>query len=159
MPERNESSSVRAVELQRVRPVAVLGLSSRPLNSLLRHGVNTVGQPIARSRGDLVQEIQGLGVGGLAEIEESLTHQGLSLTTDSMVRYPRPVNRNVCNHNTWQQPVTGAVSTTVAFKGCVRGSCSDSIGRGVGVSVARLSVPRRVSGWWCGARRAGRSDA
>lgn len=48
-------------------------------------------------------------------------------------------------------------STTVAFMGCVRGFCNANAGRGVGVFFARLSVPRRVPGWWCGARRAGRA--
>lgn len=90
MPERNESSSVRAGELQRVRPVAA--------------------QSVSRSHapaGTWSRKSRALESEAFAEIEESLTHQGPSLTTDSMVRYPRPVNRNVRNHNTWQQPVTG----------------------------------------------------
>lgn len=45
-------------------------------------------------------------------------------------------------------------STTVAFRGYVREPCNDYFGRGVGVSVARLSVSRCGSDWWCGARRA-----
>lgn len=105
MPETTESSSIRAIEDQWVRPVAVLGLPSRPLNSLLRHGVTMVGHLITRSRRDLVQEIQGLGVGGLAEIEDALARQGLSLAAHSKFRYSQPVSRNVRNHNTWQQPV------------------------------------------------------
>lgn len=38
---------------------------------LARHGVNTIGQLIARSRQDLKNEIHGLGIGSISDIEEA----------------------------------------------------------------------------------------
>lgn len=67
-----------------------------------RHGVNTVGQLIARSRQDLKNEIQGLGNGSISDIEEALKREGLSLASaGSAFRYSRPLSRHARNHHAW----------------------------------------------------------
>lgn len=98
------SSPVLTDELRTGSPVTLLGLSSRPLNSLLRHGVNTIAQLIANSRGELIYEIRGLGAGGAAEVEAALAQHGLNLASDTISRYPRPKSRKTRNHNAGQQP-------------------------------------------------------
>jgi DNA-directed RNA polymerase alpha subunit len=108
MPQNTRSRTPRTIELGQVRPVAELGLSRRAVNTLLRHGVNTVGQLIARSSDDLYLELHGLGEISLKEIEDALAGQGLSLSPQtSTFRYVRkPLRRHVRNHNMWQHPQT-----------------------------------------------------
>jgi DNA-directed RNA polymerase alpha subunit len=105
------SSPGHAEELRTGSPLAALGLTSRPLNSLLRHGVNTIAQLVTHSREQLKHEIRGLGAGGVAEVEAALARHGLNLATDSPgFRYPRPMSRNSRNHHAWQQPVSHPTS-------------------------------------------------
>ena len=61
MPDGQKTLSTRSIELQRARPISELRLPSRAANGLARHGVNSIGQLIARSRQDLKNEIHGLG--------------------------------------------------------------------------------------------------
>lgn len=116
MPQSPDALTMRTIELEQARPLADLGLPTRALNSLLRHGIVTVGQLIARSSADLIREVHGFGAGSLREIEDALALQGLSLAVEtSTFRYMQPLSRNVRNHNAWQRPVTGATSQHVTL--------------------------------------------
>jgi len=102
MPDGQRTLSTRSIELQRARPISELRLPARAANGLARHGVNTVGQLIARSRQDLKNEIQGLGIGSISDIEEALKREGLGLATAGRAfRYTRPRNRHARNHHAW----------------------------------------------------------
>jgi DNA-directed RNA polymerase alpha subunit len=102
MPDGQRTLSTRSIELQRARPISELRLPARAANGLARHGVNTIGQLIARSRQDLKNEIQGLGVGSISGIEEALKREGLSLATAGRAyRYTRPLSRHARNHHAW----------------------------------------------------------
>lgn len=105
MPERAQAAARRSLELGSARPIGELGLTGRTANALLRHGVNTVGQLIARSRHELAFEIRGLGEGGLAEIEKALKDRGLGLAAGTAYRYARPAYRSAINHEQWMRPV------------------------------------------------------
>lgn len=78
-PGKPVNASPRERELTRFRPVTELALPSRATNALLRNGVRSVGQLIARSKEDLMTEITGLGEGMLKIIEASLALENLSL--------------------------------------------------------------------------------
>jgi len=101
MPDGQRTLSTRYIELQRARPISELRLPARAANGLARHGVNTVGQLIARSRHDLKNEIQGLGTGSISDIEEALKREGLSLAAGRAFRYSRPLSRHARNHHAW----------------------------------------------------------
>lgn len=107
MSHNTQAPTSRTIELGQARPVAELGMSGRVQNTLLRHGINTVGQLIARSSSDL-QQLQGLAKIGLKEVEDTLARHGLSLaphtSTNQYVRHS--LSRSVRNHYAWQQPVT-----------------------------------------------------
>ncbi|QCP00126.1 hypothetical protein FCN77_23460 [Arthrobacter sp. 24S4-2] len=102
MPDGQQTWSTRSIELQRARPISELRLPARATNSLARHGVNTVGQLIARSRQDLKNEIHGLGIGSISDIEGALKQEGLSLASSGRaLRYTRPLSRHARNHRAW----------------------------------------------------------
>ena len=102
MPDGQKTLSTRSIELQRARPISELRLPSRAANGLARHGVNTIGRLIARSRQDLKNEIHGLGVGSIRDIEEALKREALSLATAGRTsRYSRPLGRHTRNHHAW----------------------------------------------------------
>lgn len=102
MPDGQKTLSTRSIELQRARPISELRLPSRAVNGLARHGVNSIGQLIARSRQDLKNEIHGLGIGSIRDIEEALKREGLSLATAGRTsRYSRPLGRHARNHHAW----------------------------------------------------------
>ena len=102
MPDGQRTLSTRSIELQRARPISELRLPARAANSLARHGVNTIGQLIARSRQDLKNDIHGLGIGSISVIEEALTREGLSLAAAGRaLRYGRPLSRHARNHRAW----------------------------------------------------------
>ena len=97
---------IRGVELQRQRPVSVLLLPGRVQNSLLRHGIRTVAQLIARSQEDLMTEVRGLGATSAAVIVKALADEGLRLAVDSgYTRYPMAGGRHVMNHYAWLDSV------------------------------------------------------
>lgn len=101
-PDGQRTLSTRSIELQRARPISELRLPARATNGLARHGVNTIGQLIARSRQDLKNEIHGLGSGSISDIEEALKREGLGLaTTGRAYRYTRPLSRHARNHRAW----------------------------------------------------------
>lgn len=85
-------------------PVSLLGLANRTTNPLLRHGINTIEELIARSRQDLAYETRGLGEHGLNEIEAALERQGLSLANDHSHPYRQRPYRSAINHRKWQTP-------------------------------------------------------
>lgn len=98
--------SDRQTDLERGRPLGELQLPARAENALLRNGIRTVGQLIAHSPDELMNEFIALGQGSLAVIEEALTRNGLSLATNKKVRrYERQNSRtsarHVRNHNAW----------------------------------------------------------
>jgi len=102
MPDGQRTLSTRSIELQRARPISELRLPARAANGLARHCVNTIGQLIARSRQDLKNEINGLGIGSISDIEEALKREGLGLaTTGRAYRYTRPLSRHARNHRAW----------------------------------------------------------
>jgi DNA-directed RNA polymerase alpha subunit len=102
MPEGQRTLSTRSVELQQARPISELRLPARAANGLARHGVNTIGQLIARSRPDLKNEFHGLGIGSIRDIEEALKREGLSLAAAGRaLRYRRPLSRHARNHQAW----------------------------------------------------------
>lgn len=102
MPDGQKTLSTRSSELQQARPISELRLPARAANGLARHGVNTIGQLIARSRQDLKNEIHGLGFGSIGDIEEALKREGLSLATAGRaLRYTHPLNRHARNHQAW----------------------------------------------------------
>jgi DNA-directed RNA polymerase alpha subunit len=102
MPDGQRALSTRSIELQRARPISELRLPARAANGLARHGVNTIGQLIARSRQDLKNEIHGLGIGSISDIEEALKREGLSLATAGRgSRSTRPLSRHARNHRAW----------------------------------------------------------
>lgn len=110
------NASPRERELARFRPVTELALPSRATNALLRNGVRSVGQLIARSKEDLMTEIMGLGEGMLKVIEASLALENLSLApTDKpsvafaqvpprRARSRSKTDRHVTNHKAWIGP-------------------------------------------------------
>jgi DNA-directed RNA polymerase alpha subunit len=102
MPDGQRSLSTGSIELQLARPISELRLPARAANGLARHGVNTVGQLVARSRQDLKNEIHGLGSGSISEIEKALMREGLNLATAGRAfRYGRPLSRHARNHHAW----------------------------------------------------------
>lgn len=102
MPDGQRTLSTLSIELQQARPISELRLPARAANCLARHGVNTIGQLIARSRQDLKNEINGLGIGSIRDIEEALKQEGLSLATAGRaLRYSRPLSRRARNHHAW----------------------------------------------------------
>lgn len=102
MPDGQRTLSTLSVELQQARPISELRLPARAANGVARHGVNTIGQLIARSRQDLKNEINGLGIGSIRDIEEALKQEGLSLATAGRaLRYSRPLSRHARNHHAW----------------------------------------------------------
>lgn len=102
MPEGQRTLSTSSIELQQARPISELRLPARAANGLARHGVNTIGQLIARSRQDLKNDIHGLGTGSIRDIEEALKREGLSLATAGRsFRYTRPLSRHARNHQAW----------------------------------------------------------
>lgn len=78
--------SNRQTDLERGRPLGELQLPAKAENALLRNGIRTVGQLIARSPDELMNESIALGQGSLAVIEEALTRNGLSLATNRKAR-------------------------------------------------------------------------
>ncbi|WP_251039323.1 DNA-directed RNA polymerase subunit alpha C-terminal domain-containing protein [Arthrobacter sp. ISL-72] len=102
MPDGQRSLSPSSIELQLARPISELCLPARAANGLARHGVNTVGQLIARSRQDLKNEIHGLGSGSISEIEKALKREGLNLAAAGRAfQYGRPLSRHARNHQAW----------------------------------------------------------
>jgi DNA-directed RNA polymerase alpha subunit len=102
MPDGQRTSSTRSPERQLARPISELRLPTRAANGLARHGVNTIGQLIERSRQDLKNDIHGIGVGSINDIEEALKREGLSLAAAGRaLRYSRPLSRNARNHRAW----------------------------------------------------------
>ncbi|MDJ0457055.1 DNA-directed RNA polymerase subunit alpha C-terminal domain-containing protein [Arthrobacter sp. NQ7] len=107
---------LRERELNRARPITELALPPRAMNALLRGGVNSVGQLIARSREDLLTGIIGLGEGTLKIIETALAQESLTLATakipsSTFTQIPTrralaraKTSRHTKNHNTWQAP-------------------------------------------------------
>ena len=67
------------------RPVAELGLSSRPLEALSKAGITTVGQVLARlEKGEAsILEIEGFGRKALIDMKKSLRNLGYELPTAS----------------------------------------------------------------------------
>ena len=100
-PDGQRTLSTLSIELQQARPISELRLPARAANGLARHGVNTIGQLIARSRQDLKNEINGLGIGSIRDIEVALKQEGLSLATGRALRYSRPLSRHARNHHAW----------------------------------------------------------
>ena len=100
---------IRELELHRQRPVSLLFLPGRVQNSLLRHGIRTVGQLITRSEEDLLTEVRGLGATSTAAIVIALAREGLNLAADSgYTRYPRRDGRHVVNHHAWLDSGSGS---------------------------------------------------
>lgn len=102
----DSGKAIRKVELTRTRPVTVLRLPRRAENALLRNGVYTVAQLIARSRNEVLAEVVGLGVGSLRTVEDALAMENLSLAKETRVfararPYSRPKHRHIKNHNEW----------------------------------------------------------
>ena len=100
-PDGQRTLSTRSPERQLARPISELRLPTRAANGLARHGVNTIGQLIERSRQDLKNNIHGIGVGSINDIEEALQREGLSLAAGRALRYSRPLSRNARNHRAW----------------------------------------------------------
>ncbi|MBP2268369.1 hypothetical protein J3A64_003833 [Pseudarthrobacter sp. PvP004] len=67
-------------ELGSTEVLTELGLPARPMTSLRRRGISTIEELITWSAEDLRFEVQGLGRGGLKEIEAALARLGLQLS-------------------------------------------------------------------------------
>lgn len=101
-----EQQLIRRAELERVRPLTGLQLPSRVENALIRHGIGSVGQLIARSQEDLLTEIRGFGTGSAAAVVEAPAREGLLLAEDAgYTRYPLKTRRHVLNHYAWLDPL------------------------------------------------------
>lgn len=79
MKQNSDISMPCKVEQEPVSDITDLGLPTRPLNSLRRHGISTTEQLTSWSPEDLQFEIQRLGPGGIKAIKAALERHGLSM--------------------------------------------------------------------------------
>jgi hypothetical protein len=71
----------RSVEADLALPIEELGLDIRPYNTLKREGINSIGELVNRTEGDLL-DIRNLGAKYIDQIKVKLDGMGLALKSD-----------------------------------------------------------------------------